>query len=104
MTVCRSARVRGPHGARRLACGRQRYDTGRAEAGAHHVDLCSYGDGSEAGDGSSGTFAQESPWRLRVSGVDVVGCDVMVTNDDSGNVHNWEDVCGTKTFQMRESG
>jgi hypothetical protein len=57
-----------------------------------------------AGDSSSGTFAQQSPWRLRVSGVDVVGCDVMLTNDDSDNVRNWVDVYGIKTFQMRESG
>jgi hypothetical protein len=57
-----------------------------------------------AGHSSSGTFVQESPWRLRVSGVDVIGCDVVLTNENSDNVRKWNDVYGIKTFQMRESG
>lgn len=62
-------------------------------------------------EGTSGTFTQESPWRLRirdaisdVSGGEDVGCHVMLTNEDSDNVRNWDDFYGTKTFQMRESG
>jgi hypothetical protein len=64
-----------------------------------------------AGDSTSGTFTQQSPWRLRikdaiseVSGGDDVGCDVMLTNEDSGNVRDWDDFYGTQSFQMRESG
>ena len=64
-----------------------------------------------AGDSMSGTFTQQSPWRLRikdaiseVSGGDDVGCDVMLTNEDSDNVRNWDDFYGTQSFQMRESG
>ena len=69
------------------------------------------GGNQTAGDGLSGTFTQQSPWRLRirdaiseVSGGDDVGCAVMLTNDDTGNVRNWDDFYGTESFQMRESG
>jgi hypothetical protein len=58
-----------------------------------------------------GSFSAESPWRLRikddisdVSGGDDVGCDVTLTNEETGNVRTWEDFYGTETFQMRESG
>jgi len=68
-------------------------------------------DPSAAGQSASGTFTQESPWRLRikddisdVSGGDDVGCNVTLTNKSSGNVRDWDDFFGTKTFQMRESG
>ena len=60
---------------------------------------------------TSGTFTQESPWRLRikdaiseVSGGDDVGCSVTLTHVDSDNVHEWEGIYGTRTFQLRESG
>lgn len=60
-------------------------------------------DDAGSDDSSSGKFTQESPWRLRISEIGV-GCDVMLTSDDSGNVRNWDDFYGIKTFQMRESG
>jgi hypothetical protein len=69
-------------------------------------------DPNTAGASASGTFTQESPWRLQikddisdVSGGDDVGCSVTLTNDDSGALpREWDDFYGTKTFQMRESG
>jgi hypothetical protein len=66
---------------------------------------------SRSADGRSGTFSQESPWRLRikdaiseVSGGDDVGCAVTLTSGSTGNVREWDDFYGIKTFQMRESG
>lgn len=70
-------------------------------------------DGNDAaGDNLSGTFTQESPWRLRIrdaitqvtGGGDDVGCEVMLTNDETGYARNWDDFYGVRTFQMRESG
>jgi hypothetical protein len=58
----------------------------------------------------SGTFEQQSPWRLRVkddtssTGGGDVGCDITVTGRASDTPHDWEGLYGTKTFQIRESG
>ncbi len=69
------------------------------------------GGGTGTAGATSGTFTQQAPWRLRikddisgVSGGDDVGCNVRLTNPDTGYARDWDSFYGTKTFQMRDSG
>ncbi|GAB7005764.1 hypothetical protein JCM18899A_32370 [Nocardioides sp. AN3] len=108
-------------GASRRTLGIAAAAVGAAVVAAAVVVLLTQGGGDSGSAGShgshstaakTGTFAQQSPWRLRikddisgVSGVDDNGCDVTLTDDKTGNiVREWDSFYGVETFQMRRSG
>ena len=68
-------------------------------------------DGGSDGTGAvSDKFTAKAPWRLLIEdatsddGGDDIGCDVTLTNDDSGYRRTWDRFYGAATFQMQESG
>ena len=58
----------------------------------------------EAGRPASNEITAAAAWRLVISNKIYTGCTVTVTNTDTGDQKVFENVWGTKTFQMQTAG